>query len=134
MLPAPNPTCCSSSAGPPRSSGRSKVSAAEIERALNAPAEVQKAILRRGRAGPPKGAASDQGGMPRPARRAATETSEATETDRLLQLYGRELRDVLAKVPEPGWPRLLRAYDGYARNPTGQTHRAWMAALSAASI
>jgi hypothetical protein len=72
--------------------------------------------------------------MPRPARRAATETSEATETDRLLQLYGRELRDVLAKVPEPGWPRLLRAYDGYARNPTGQTHRAWMAALSAASI
>jgi hypothetical protein len=114
---------------------RSRVSAAEIERALKAPAAVQKAILRRERGVRPKGAGSNPEGVPRPTRaRAATETSEVTETDRLLQLYGRDLRDVLAKVPEPGWPRLLRAYDGYARNPTGQTHRAWMATRSAASI
>ena len=107
---------------------RSRVPEAEIERALAAPAEAQKAILRRGRA------ASDQGGAPKPVRvRVATETSEA-ETDRLLQLYGRDLCDVLAEVPEPGWPKLLRAYEGYARNPTGQTHRAWMAARGAASI
>ncbi len=113
---------------------RSKVSEAEIERALAAPAEVQKAILRRGRDQRPKGAASDQGGGHRPARaRATTETSEA-ETDRLLLLHGRDLRAVLAQVPEPRWLKVLRAYDGYARNPTGQTHRAWMAARSVASI
>ncbi len=113
---------------------RSRVSEAEIERALAAPAEAQKAILRRGRDKRSKGAASDQGGGPRPVRaRVATETSEA-ETDRLLLLYGRDLHNVLTKVPEPGWPKVLRAYDRYARNPTGETHRAWMAALSAARI
>jgi hypothetical protein len=86
---------------------------------------------------PKKGRRSEvgPGGVPCRARaRTATETSDATETDRLLQLYGRDLHDVLTKVSEPGWPRLLRAYDGYARNPTGQTHRVWMAARSAASI
>jgi hypothetical protein len=123
-------------------SWRSRVSPAEIERALAAPVEAQKAIARRKRPkrsgaffdapdGDP-GAASDQGVAPRPARLKAA-TSEA-ETDRLLQLHGRDLRKVLAEVDEAAWPKLLRAYDGFVRNPTGPSHRIWMAVRGAASI
>jgi hypothetical protein len=114
-------------------SWRSRLASGEIERALAAPATVQKAIVRRERGLRSKSAVSDQGGVPR-STRAKTAADEQTETDRLLQLYRRDLRDVLSKVQEPGWPRLLRAYDAYVQNPTGPTHRAYMAARRAASI
>jgi hypothetical protein len=104
-------------------SWRSLLQSGEIERALAAATTVQKAIQRRGVQ--PTSAASDQGGGARPAR-TKTGADEQTETDRLLQLHGRDLHGVLVKTPEPSWPRLLRAYDAFVRDPSGPSHRAYM--------
>ena len=74
---------------------RSRTPPGEVERALAAPAMAQGAIARRGRGVRPKGAVSDQGGGSMVRATSRARAVDETETDRLLQLHGRDLRKVL---------------------------------------
>ena len=81
---------------------RSRVSTAEIERALNAPATVNRAVITARKGGQDL---RKKSAVPRATNGAAAQA----ELDRLLQLHGRDLREHLAETNEAVWPA-LRVY------------------------
>jgi hypothetical protein len=97
---------------------RSRLSQAEVARAIQAPARG------RGATATPSSRAAPTG-PPRLAGRAGRGGFDHTY-QRLLHRHGRDLRDVLARVDETAWPALLAAYDAYTGDPTLERHRRWM--------
>jgi hypothetical protein len=99
-------------------SWRSRMQDGEIERAMVAPAAVQKAIVARKRG---------QDARTKPSAQRVPNGTVGVDLDRLLQRHGRDLRKVLAETNEAKWPAMLEAYDAYVADPTAQRHRRWTA-------
>jgi hypothetical protein len=102
---------------------RARLSNEDVNRALGSVATMRRAIAQRH--------ATEQGVPVKTVRKPAP--VDEAELERLLLLHGRDLRTVLARVPEAAWPTLLAAYDAYVVDPTATTHRRWAAALKIAS-